>query len=203
MGAPPYRIWEMLNRSETGIFMEEKDFVSKRLIPEIQKAVKKHGVKYDPAFPVNISDSMADKVWNAAVDAFLAIGVYNKSAHRVIEFTEEEIKDYMTKDNREFRVLKYEALDCEQEYGVCEKCNTPWDEHEHSCTVNMTQNYNEQTLLQMEQYLEERIAYYKSISLVKSNRDFCFGYGNEQRKVLEEALEYFIKLKNVGKIFSV
>ena len=110
--------------------------------------------------------------------------------------TEEEIKDYMTKDNREFRVLKYEALDCEQEYGVCEKCNTPWDEHEHSCTVNMTQNYNEQTLLQMEQYLEERIAYYKSISLVKSNRDFCFGYGNEQRKVLEEALEYFIKLKN-------
>ena len=73
--------------------MEEKDFVSKRLIPEIQKAVKKRGVKYDPAYPVNIDDSMADKVWNAAVDAFLAIGVYNKSVHRVIEFTEEEIKE--------------------------------------------------------------------------------------------------------------
>lgn len=93
MGAPPYRIWEMINRSETGIFMEEKDFVRKRLIPEIQKAVKKHEVKYDPAFPVNISDTMADKVWNAAVDAFLAIGVYNKSTHRVISFTEEEIKE--------------------------------------------------------------------------------------------------------------
>ena len=104
--------------------------------------------------------------------------------------TEEEIKEWlhsiMTKDNRDFRILKYEALDCEQVYGVCEKCNTPWDEHEHSCTVNMTQNYNEQTLLQMEQYLEERIAYYKSI----------YGYGKEQKKVLEEALEYFIKLKN-------
>ena len=104
--------------------------------------------------------------------------------------TEEEIKDYMTKDNREFRVLGYTS------YEICEVCNTPWDEHEHPCTVNRMLDYHEQTLLQMEQYLEERIAYYKSISLVKSNRDFCFGYGNEQRKVLEEALEYFIKLKN-------
>ena len=25
MGTPPYRIWEVNNRSETGVFMEEKD----------------------------------------------------------------------------------------------------------------------------------------------------------------------------------
>jgi methylamine--corrinoid protein Co-methyltransferase len=93
MGAPPYRLWEMMNRFETGLFMEEKDFVSRRLIPGIRDAVKKHGVSYDPSFPVNVDDDMADRVWHAAVDAFLAIGVYNKSAHRAIEFTEEEINE--------------------------------------------------------------------------------------------------------------
>jgi len=95
--------------------------------------------------------------------------------------TEEEIKDYMTKDNREFRVLSYTS------YEICEKCNTPWDEHEHPCTVNNMLNYHEQTLLQMEQYLFENIEYY-------NNHSLC--YGKEQRKVLEETKEYFIKLKN-------
>lgn len=93
MGAPPYRIWEILNRSETGKFMEETDFIKKRLIPGLQRVVKKYKIKYDPDFPVNVDDSIADAVWNAAIEAFLSIGVYNKSNHRVIEFTEEEVKE--------------------------------------------------------------------------------------------------------------
>ncbi len=93
MGTPPYRIWEIINRSGSGIFMEEKEFTGKRLIPEIQRVVKKYRIKFDPEFPVNIDDSMADSVWKAAVEAFLSIGVYNKSSHRVIEFTEEELKE--------------------------------------------------------------------------------------------------------------
>lgn len=93
MGTPPYRIWETLNRSEAGKFMEEKEFVRKRLIPELRRVVKKYNIQYDPAYPVNVDDSVADSVWNAAVEAFLSIGVYNKSNHRVIEFTEEDIKE--------------------------------------------------------------------------------------------------------------
>lgn len=93
MGAPPYRIWEVMERSETGPFMEEKDFISKRLIPGIRGAVQKHKIKYDPKFPVNVDDDVADAVWHAAVEAFLSIGVYNKSTHRVIEFTKEELDE--------------------------------------------------------------------------------------------------------------
>ncbi len=93
MGTPPYRIWEVLDRSEAGKFMEEKEFVSKRLIPELRRVVKKYNIQYDPVYPVNVDDSVADSVWNAAVEAFLSIGVYNKSNHRVIEFTEEDIKE--------------------------------------------------------------------------------------------------------------
>jgi methylamine--corrinoid protein Co-methyltransferase len=93
MGTPPYRIWETLNSSDAGKFMEEKEFVSKRLIPELRRVVKKYNIQYDPAYPVNVDDLVADSVWNAAVEAFLSIGVYNKSNHRVIEFTEEDIKE--------------------------------------------------------------------------------------------------------------
>ncbi len=93
MGTPPYRLWEILNRAETGKFMEEKEFINKRLIPELARMVKKYHIKYDPSHPVNTDDDLADSVWKAAVEAFLSIGVYNKSNHRLIEFTEEEINE--------------------------------------------------------------------------------------------------------------
>ncbi len=43
--------------------------------------------------------------------------------------------------------------------------------------------------LSMEEYLEGRISYYDALYNYK-------GYGKEQKKVLEEALAHFIKLKN-------
>jgi len=119
MGTPPYRMWEIYERSETGPFMEEKDFINRRLIPGIQKVVKKYGIKYDPNNPVNSDDGVADRVWEAALEGFLEIGVYNKSTHRVIEFSEEEVKEAFLglpgeylfgagKDARWFRARKVE-----------------------------------------------------------------------------------------------
>lgn len=93
MGTPPYRIWEVNNRSETGVFMEEKKFINERVIPGIRRVVQKYEIKYDPNNPVNMDDSMADAVWNAAVEAFLSIGVYNTTTHRIIEFTREELDE--------------------------------------------------------------------------------------------------------------
>ena len=43
--------------------------------------------------------------------------------------------------------------------------------------------------LSMEEYLEGRISYYDALYNYK-------GYGKEQKKVLQEALEYFIHLRN-------
>ena len=93
MGTPPYRIWDIVGRSETGAFMEEKEFLQNRLIPGIRAAVKKYKIKYDPTAPVNSDDGLADAVWNAAVEVFLSTGIYNKSTHRVIEFAREEISE--------------------------------------------------------------------------------------------------------------
>ena len=62
MGAPPYRIWEIFDRAENGTFMEEDDFIKKRLIPGIRNAVKKHEIRYDPKQPVNMSDGMSSTI---------------------------------------------------------------------------------------------------------------------------------------------
>ncbi len=84
MGTPPYRIWEVNNRSETGVFMEEKKFTNERLIPGIRKVVQKYKIKCDHNNPVNMDDSLADAVWTAAVEVFISIGFYNTTTHRVI-----------------------------------------------------------------------------------------------------------------------
>ena len=68
---------------------------------------------------------------------------------------------------REWSELDYEALELEERLA-------PYQEEQ------------ELAELEMEKYLKERIKYYESI----------YGYGKEQKKVLQEALEYFIKLKN-------
>lgn len=88
-----YRLWEVMERSKTGEFVEEKEYLHKRLIPGIANVVKKYGIKYDRDNPVPADDDLADKVWQAAREFFLNVGVYNQDTHRVIKFTEEELNE--------------------------------------------------------------------------------------------------------------
>lgn len=88
-----YRLWDVMERAKTGPFMEEKEFLYKRLIPGLAEVVKKYEVKYDPANPVMSDDGLADKVWAAAREFFLKVGIYNQDTHRVIMFSEEELDE--------------------------------------------------------------------------------------------------------------
>ena len=47
-----YRHWEILERSQTGPFMDEDDFLPKHFTPTLKKLIKKYEIKYDPAHPV-------------------------------------------------------------------------------------------------------------------------------------------------------
>jgi methylamine--corrinoid protein Co-methyltransferase len=96
-----YRMWEVMERALTGPFMEEKDFISKRFIPKMREVIKKYEIKYDPKTPVPSDDDLADRIWQAAVEFFLDVGVYNQDTHRIITFTEEEVKEalYSTPDH--------------------------------------------------------------------------------------------------------
>lgn len=90
-----YRMWEVMERAQTGQFMEEKLFVKKLLMPTIKEVVKKYGIKYDPKNPVNADDDMADRVWQAAKELFLTVGTYNQDTHRIIKFDECEVNELL------------------------------------------------------------------------------------------------------------
>jgi hypothetical protein len=81
---PPYRLWEILERADTGPFIEDEDFTLKIFMPKMRDVIRKYGIKYDPQTPIPYDDDLADRAWQAAVELFLEVGVLNTSTHRRI-----------------------------------------------------------------------------------------------------------------------
>ncbi len=80
--------------------MDEEDFLPKHFYPILKKLIQKYEIKYDPQTPCPTDDSMADRIWQAAWELFRDVGYYNTDSHRIIEVTDEEIKEalYMAND---------------------------------------------------------------------------------------------------------
>lgn len=83
---------EVLKRSVTGPIVSEKEFDLKILFPKINEVVKEHKIKYDPETVVSSDDSLADEVFEAAVELYSSVGTYCKDTERIIKFDEEEIR---------------------------------------------------------------------------------------------------------------
>ncbi len=82
--------WEVINRSENGKLMEERAYDV--LVGKMSKEViKKYDIKFDPEEVVPSDDSLADRLFEAAVEFFVKVGVYNCDTGRVIHFSEEEL----------------------------------------------------------------------------------------------------------------
>jgi methylamine--corrinoid protein Co-methyltransferase len=85
------RLPEIVNRSENGPFMKEAAF-DMALARKTVELVKKHGIKFDPKVLVPSDDDMADRLYQAGLDLFVEMGVYNQSTERRILFTREEVE---------------------------------------------------------------------------------------------------------------
>jgi len=88
-----YRLWEIQQRSETGPFCEEKDFLPKVFSPALRDVIKKYAIKYDPSTPLPSDDAQADRLWQAGWELFRRVGVYNTSTNRIITLADQEIKE--------------------------------------------------------------------------------------------------------------
>ncbi len=84
---------DVCERAETGPLMTEKDFELKTFIPKLRDVVSEHRIEYSSETPVPADDDLADRVYEAAVDFLARVGVYCQDTNRVIQFTEEEIRD--------------------------------------------------------------------------------------------------------------
>ena len=114
-----YRMWEIIERSQTGPLMEEEHFLPKRFTPALKKLIKKYEIKYDAETPCPWDDDMADRVWKAAVELVLQVGYYNTDSHRIIMISEEEIKEalftaqdqYWVGEGKDARLFKHRSVE--------------------------------------------------------------------------------------------
>lgn len=89
----PYRLWEIQQRSNTGPYCDEDDFLPKIFYPTLKEIVKKYEIKYDANTPVPSDDDLADRVWEAGWELFRETGLYNTDTHRIIKVSDDEIKE--------------------------------------------------------------------------------------------------------------
>ena len=62
------------------------------LARKTMELVKKHGLKYTPTVLVPSDDAMADRLYQAGLELFLEMGVYNQSTERRILFSRQEVE---------------------------------------------------------------------------------------------------------------
>jgi methylamine--corrinoid protein Co-methyltransferase len=87
------RLFEVLQRSETGPIIEEADFERKLVGPAIKRLVEKYDIQYPSDIYVNSDDELADRVFQAGVDLASEVGVFNQSTSRRITWTRAEIEE--------------------------------------------------------------------------------------------------------------
>jgi len=90
---PPWRINEVLERSQSGPVSLERDFDLKILVPELKRVIREYDVSMDPGSPIPQDNDLADRIWQAGLDFYLKVGTLCTDTHRRILFTEDEIKE--------------------------------------------------------------------------------------------------------------
>jgi methylamine--corrinoid protein Co-methyltransferase len=88
----PVSFWEILIRSKNGPIIEEKQY-DLALFKKTQELQKRYGIKYDPAKPVDVEGTMADRIFQAGTELFLDLGTYCTTTRRVIKLSERELRE--------------------------------------------------------------------------------------------------------------
>lgn len=86
----------IVKRSENGPYMKEADF-ERALSKRTGELVKQYGLKFNPKNPIPSDDGMADRLYQAGLDLFLDVGVYNQTSKRCILFSRDEVTDLLGK----------------------------------------------------------------------------------------------------------
>jgi methylamine--corrinoid protein Co-methyltransferase len=108
----------IVKRSESGPFTKEGDF-ERALSKRAGELVKQYGLKFDPKNPVPADDDMADRLYQAGVELFLDLGVYNQTSKRRILFSRDEVVERLGNvrsrlvlgTGKETRVMQHREVD--------------------------------------------------------------------------------------------
>lgn len=82
---------EYWSRSITGPICFTDDFDKKVYWPAVKRITKKYDITYNPEQIVPLDDEMLDRVWEAAIELFLEVGVLNIDTKRIMKFSRKEL----------------------------------------------------------------------------------------------------------------
>lgn len=74
--------------------IEEKQF-DLSIFKKTQELKKKYEIRYDPEHPIDLTGSLADRVFQAGRELFLDMGAYCTTTRRAIQVTEKELDEEM------------------------------------------------------------------------------------------------------------
>jgi methylamine--corrinoid protein Co-methyltransferase len=103
---------DILGKAETGPICLERDFDRKILIIKLKEVIKEHDIKYNSDKLIPNDNTLADAVFNAALNLYLETGTLCLSTHRQIKFEEAEIKE--TLRNAPKRIIFGEGSDARE-----------------------------------------------------------------------------------------
>ena len=84
-------ILEICHRAQTGPRMDQQSFDLDMVFAASDRLCEKYEIVYDPDTPVPSDDALADRVYRAAVDFAVEVGVYCPDTSRMIRFSREEV----------------------------------------------------------------------------------------------------------------
>ena len=89
------RFLDVVDRSYSGPFIDEKEFELKQVADGVSRLPKKYGIKFNKSQYIQQDDDLADRLWQAGLEFFETCGIYNTSTHRVIRYTRREIENVL------------------------------------------------------------------------------------------------------------
>ncbi len=88
--------WKVMDRAyNTGPLMKMEKF-DMEVFRKATDLKKKFGVQFNPETVIPEDNDLADRVFQAAIELFLDVGVYNAGAERVIRFSREEVEEALS-----------------------------------------------------------------------------------------------------------
>ena len=84
---------EIVDRAMTGPLYSSQDFDLRVFVPKMREVVHKYDLKYDGANPIPVDDALADRIFQAGIEFYAAVGTFCTDSERIIQFTEAEILD--------------------------------------------------------------------------------------------------------------
>jgi hypothetical protein len=87
--------WDFIRRIEEGDIVKEQEY--DRMVGQTAaEIVKSHDIRYTPDDPVPADDALADRLFEAAVEIFLRLGIYVIDTRKVVRFTRDEVAEALS-----------------------------------------------------------------------------------------------------------